>query len=180
MELKHEIRCPFISHSNMSKKTCSEIIREARQSLRVQSTQRPFTPKESHRQLFGANSVRAEHDNRPSSTFSVCARNFDASNSRPASGNRLPPLNHKPTFPVPSVAETVPKPPLEARRGLAGARVAVLKAGAVTTLQPLQTHKKNDKSRLNSGSDPKPLPARRTTPHRGPVIPGPHRPASDR
>uniref|UniRef100_A0A3P9M733 Armadillo repeat containing 2 n=1 Tax=Oryzias latipes TaxID=8090 RepID=A0A3P9M733_ORYLA len=179
MELKHEIRCPFISHSNMSKKTCSEIIREARQSLRVQSTQRPFTPKESHRQLFGANSVRAGHDNRPSSTFSVCARNFDASNSRPASGNRLPPLNHKPTFPVPSVAETVPKPPLEARRGLAGARVAVLKAGAVPTLQPLQTHKKNDKSRLNSGSDPKPLPARCTTPHRGPVIPGTHRPASD-
>ncbi|RVE55794.1 hypothetical protein OJAV_G00229550 [Oryzias javanicus] len=166
MELKQEI-CPrFISHSNMSKKKTSlEIIREARQSLRVQSTQRPFTPKESQRQLFGVNSVRASHPNRPSSTFSVCAQNFDASNSRPASGNRLPPLNHKPKFP-----ETVPKPPLEARKGLAGVRVVVLKAGAVTTLQPLEAQQKNEKSKLNP--DLKLPPTRQlsspvhTTPHR--------------
>uniref|UniRef100_A0A8C9XUE7 Armadillo repeat containing 2 n=1 Tax=Sander lucioperca TaxID=283035 RepID=A0A8C9XUE7_SANLU len=85
---------PFIPRSNPARKTSAEIISEARQSLRVQSTQRPFTPRDGHRQLFGKSSVRADRDNRPPSTFSLHAQNFDAPDSRPGSGTRLSPLDH--------------------------------------------------------------------------------------
>uniref|UniRef100_A0A8C9XX68 Armadillo repeat containing 2 n=1 Tax=Sander lucioperca TaxID=283035 RepID=A0A8C9XX68_SANLU len=94
MERKHEICSPFIPRSNPARKTSAEIISEARQSLRVQSTQRPFTPRDGHRQLFGKSSVRADRDNRPPSTFSLHAQNFDAPDSRPGSGTRLSPLDH--------------------------------------------------------------------------------------
>lgn len=69
MEGKHEICSPFIPRRNALRKTSAEIVGEARQFLRVQSTQRPFTPRDGHRQLFGKSSVRAHHGNRPPSTF---------------------------------------------------------------------------------------------------------------
>lgn len=70
METKHEICSPFVPRRrNSFRKTCAEIVSETRQSLRVQSTQRPFTPQDGHRKLFGRNSVRADSDSRPSSTF---------------------------------------------------------------------------------------------------------------
>lgn len=50
-------------------KTSAEIVSEARQSLRVQSTKRPFTPRDEHRHLFGEDTVRASHGNRPPSSF---------------------------------------------------------------------------------------------------------------
>ncbi|KAM9354975.1 armadillo repeat-containing protein 2 [Pholidichthys leucotaenia] len=147
METNHESCSPFIPRRNPVRKTCAEIVSEARQSLRAQATHRPFTPKDGHRQLFGRNSVRADHDNRPSSTFSLHAQHFDAPDSRPGSGTRLPPLEHKPKFPVPRSAEdplqALPKPPsdpVEVRRGLAGARARLLRGGSLATLLPLEVH----------------------------------------
>uniref|UniRef100_A0A3Q0RQS8 Armadillo repeat containing 2 n=1 Tax=Amphilophus citrinellus TaxID=61819 RepID=A0A3Q0RQS8_AMPCI len=90
---KHEICSPFMPQRN-TRKTCTEIVSEIRQSLRVQSTHRPFTPRDGHRKLFGSASVRVQCDNRPASAFSLHAQNFDASDSRPGSGTRLSPLDH--------------------------------------------------------------------------------------
>ncbi|XP_070782331.1 armadillo repeat-containing protein 2 [Enoplosus armatus] len=191
MERKHEICSPFISRHNALKKTSAEIVSEARQSLRVQSTQRPFTPRDGHRQLFGKSSVRADRDNRPPSTFSLHAQNFDAPDSRPGSGIRLSPLDHKPKFPVPCDAEdpfkAFPKPPtdpLEVKRGLAVARARLLRAGSLTTLPPVEGHT-DVKERLNPGPGQKQPSAKRlpSTDHTevrgGPHNRGPRRTASE-
>lgn len=50
------------------RQTSAEIVSEARRSLRTIATQRPFTPQEKHRQLFGESSSRAR-DGRPPSAF---------------------------------------------------------------------------------------------------------------
>uniref|UniRef100_A0A3P8WRS4 Armadillo repeat containing 2 n=1 Tax=Cynoglossus semilaevis TaxID=244447 RepID=A0A3P8WRS4_CYNSE len=143
---KPEICSHFFSPRNPSRKTCAEIVREARQSLRVQSTRRPFTPRDAHRQLFGTSSVRVDHVNRPPSSFSLHAQNFEAPDSRPGSGTRLAPLDHKPKFPVLSDAEEVfklsPKPPAEppeVKRGLSGPRARLLRAGSLPLIPPVQT-----------------------------------------
>ncbi|XP_071335488.1 armadillo repeat-containing protein 2 isoform X2 [Trachinotus anak] len=190
MERKHENCSPFIPRRNALRKTSAEIVNEARQSLRVQSTQRPFTPRDGHRQLFGKSSVRAGCDNRPPSTFSLHSQNFDAPDSRPGSGTRLSPLNHNPKFPVPCEAEDAfkafPKPPadpLEVKRGLAGARARLLRAGSLTTLPPVEGHT-DVTERLNAGpgqkqpSTQQPLNTDCTKVHSGPHKPGPHRTAS--
>ncbi|XP_042359415.1 armadillo repeat-containing protein 2 isoform X2 [Plectropomus leopardus] len=182
MERKHEICSPFIQRRNPLRKTSAEIVNEARQSLRVQSTRRPFTPRDGHRQLFGKSSVRADRDNRPPSTFSLHAQNFDAPDSRPGSGTRLSPLDHKPTFPVVCDAEdpfkAFPKPPadpLEVKRGLPGARARLFRAGSLTMLPPVEGHI-DVKERSNPGpgqkQSSKGLPS---TDHK----PGPHRTASE-
>uniref|UniRef100_UPI0037E8EB97 armadillo repeat-containing protein 2 n=1 Tax=Semicossyphus pulcher TaxID=241346 RepID=UPI0037E8EB97 len=191
MERKHEICSPFIPRRNALRKTSAEIVSEARQSLRVQSTQRPFTPRDGHRQLFGQSSARVDRDNRPPSTFSLHAQNFDAPDSRPGSGIRLSPLDHKPKLPVPCDAEdpfkAFPKPPtdpLETKRGLAGARARLLRAGSLTTLPPVEGHT-DVKERLNQGPGQKQPSAKRLpgTDHtevRGaPHKPGPRRAASE-
>ncbi|XP_044185836.1 armadillo repeat-containing protein 2 [Thunnus albacares] len=191
MERKHEICSPFIPQRNALRKTSAEIVSEARQSLRVQSTQRPFTPRDGQRQLFGKSYVRTDCDNRPPSTFSLHAQNFDAPDSRPGSGTHLSPLDHKPKFPVPCDAEdpfkAFPKPPtdpLEVKRGLAGARTRLLRAGSLTTLPPVEGHT-DVKGRLNSDPGQKQLSAKglATTDHtevrRGPHKPGPRRTASE-
>ncbi|XP_041831146.1 armadillo repeat-containing protein 2 isoform X2 [Melanotaenia boesemani] len=194
MEKKNEICCPFIPQHNSLRKTCAEIVSEARQSLRVQSTQRPFTPRDVHRQLFRRNSHLADHDFRPPSTFSLHAQNFDASDSRPGSGTRLSPLDHKPKYPVPSNADdpfkVFPKPPtdpLELRRGLAGARPRLLKTGSLTSLPSLEANK-DVKERLNQGPGQSHLLALHLSStdhsdsavHSGPLKPGPSRTASER
>lgn len=70
METKHKICSPFIPQRRSAlRKTCAEIVNESRQSLRIRTTQRPFTPQDGCRQLFGRNSVRAVCDSRPPSTF---------------------------------------------------------------------------------------------------------------
>uniref|UniRef100_A0A7N8XTV3 Armadillo repeat containing 2 n=1 Tax=Mastacembelus armatus TaxID=205130 RepID=A0A7N8XTV3_9TELE len=145
MEGKHGACSPFIPRRNSLRQTSAEIVNEARQFLRVQSTQRPLTPRDGHRQLFGRSSVRADGKNRPPSTFSLHAQNFDAPDSRPGSGTRLSPLDHKPKFPVPYDADdpisTFPKPPadpLEVQRGRAGARARLLRAGSLTALSPVE------------------------------------------
>lgn len=146
-ETKHEICSPLMPRRNTLRKTCAEIVNEVRQSLRVQSTHRPFTPRDGHRQLFGSASIR---DNRPPSAFSLHAQSFDASDSRPGSGTRLSPLDHKPKFSVPCDADNpfkaLPKPPtspVKPRRGLAGAgvRARLLRPGSLTRLPPLEGHR---------------------------------------
>ncbi|XP_037605939.1 armadillo repeat-containing protein 2 isoform X2 [Sebastes umbrosus] len=186
MERKQEICSPFVPRRNSTgRKTSAEIVSEARQSLRVQSTQRPFTPRDGHRQLFEKSSVRADRDSRPPSAFSLHAQNFDAPDSRPGSGTRLSPLDHKPKFPVPCDVEdpfkAFPKPPtdpLEGKRGLPGARARLLRAGSLTMLAPVEGQK--------DGPGQKQLSAKRlpSTDHTevcsSPHKPGPRRTASER
>lgn len=64
MELQHEKSERVYTR----RQTSAEIVSEARRSLRTLTTQRPFTPQEQHRQLFGESSSRA-HDGRPPSAF---------------------------------------------------------------------------------------------------------------
>ncbi|NXI52207.1 ARMC2 protein, partial [Chloroceryle aenea] len=112
---------PFYRLSVTKQKTSSEIINEARNVLRTLRTQRPFTPTEDQRKLFGSGSSRASQ-NRPPSVFSLHASSFDLAESRPVSGVRLSPLDHKPVLAAFAKDEdssvSLPKPPA----GAAGVR----------------------------------------------------------
>ncbi|CAN9507836.1 unnamed protein product [Ophioblennius macclurei] len=191
METKRELCNPFIPQRNALRKTSAEIVREARQTLRVQSTQRPFTPRDGQRHLFGRNSIR---DNRPPSAFSLHSQNFDAPDSRPSSGIRLSPLDHKPKFPVLCNADdplkAFPKPPsapVEGRKGQTRVRARLLKAASFTTSSPVEGHEEalSVRERLNSAPGQKPVSAERlssedhTTVQRGPLKPDPRRAASE-
>ncbi|ELW50090.1 Armadillo repeat-containing protein 2 [Tupaia chinensis] len=74
---------PFYRPSISKQKTSVEIINEARNALRTVRTQRPFTPQEDQRKLFGPASSRTP-ENRPPSSF------------------RLPEYLHSPFPPQPS------------------------------------------------------------------------------
>ncbi|KFO89119.1 Armadillo repeat-containing protein 2, partial [Buceros rhinoceros silvestris] len=108
---------PFSWLSVAKQKTNSEIINEARSILRTLRTRRPFTPTEVQRKLFGSGSSQAPQ-NRPPSAFSLHASSFDLAESRPVSGVRLSPLDHKPilvTFAKDEDFSTfLPKPPANA------------------------------------------------------------------
>ncbi|XP_010705776.1 armadillo repeat-containing protein 2 isoform X2 [Meleagris gallopavo] len=108
---------PFYRLPVSKQKTSSEIINEARGVLRTLRTQRPFTPAEDQRKLFGSGSSRAPQ-NRPPSVFSLHASSFDLAESRPASGVRLSPLDYKPIVVISSKAEdssvSLPKPAVDA------------------------------------------------------------------
>ncbi|NXD08235.1 ARMC2 protein, partial [Nothocercus nigrocapillus] len=86
---------PFYRLSMPKQKTSSEIVNEARNVLRTLRTRRPFTPTEDQRKFFGSGSSRTP-ENRPPSVFSLHASSFDLAESRPVSGIRLSPLDHKP------------------------------------------------------------------------------------
>ncbi|KAM6906404.1 armadillo repeat-containing protein 2 [Lycodopsis pacificus] len=183
MDRKHEVCSPFIPRGNAVRKTSAEIVSEARRSLRVHSTQRPFTPRDGHRQLFGKSTVCADREGRPPSTFSLHAQNFDAPDSRPGSGTRLSPLDHKPKFPVHCDVEDpfkafpkTPSAPLEVKKGVRGTRARLLRAGSLTTLSAVEGHK-DMKERLNPGPAQKQLSAKRlpSTDHTE-VRSGPHKP----
>ncbi|KAI8498698.1 Armadillo repeat-containing protein 2 [Branchiostoma belcheri] len=115
---------PFYAVPLTDKPTPSQIINEARQSVRTLRTNRPFTPREGERRLFGTDSGRPK-EARPPSAFSLGSRHFDGSDSRPTSSTKLSPLDHKPK-PVPDDAlPLVPKPPaIDLARPLAGRSVA--------------------------------------------------------
>nr|XP_012952033.3 armadillo repeat-containing protein 2 isoform X4 [Anas platyrhynchos] len=108
---------PFYRLSVTKQKTSSEIINEARNVLRTLRTQRPFTPTENQRKLFGSRSPLAPQK-RPPSVFSVHASSFDLAESRPVSGVRLSPLDFKPVLVAcakdedPSIS--LPKPAVDA------------------------------------------------------------------
>ncbi|XP_038137555.1 armadillo repeat-containing protein 2 isoform X1 [Cyprinodon tularosa] len=178
METKHEPCSPFVQRPNSLRKTCAEIVREARLSLQVQSTKRPFTPRDGQRQLFGTNSVRAHQDTRPPSAFSLHAQNFEA-NSRPGSGTRLSPLNHKPKIQVPCNAEDSfkvfpksPTGPVEAKKGLAPARTRLLKPASLQSLLPSEA---STDGKSNPGPEKKQLSAKQlcSPDPRGHVKPSP-------
>lgn len=68
MELQQDKSKQIHMSPGLRRQTSAEIVSEARRSLRTLATQRPCTPQEKHRQLFGESSSRA-HDGRPASTF---------------------------------------------------------------------------------------------------------------
>ncbi|KAK2884119.1 hypothetical protein QQF64_016036 [Cirrhinus molitorella] len=150
MELQDKRERVYMS-AGLRRQTSAEIVSEARRSLRTLTTQRPFTPQEKQRQLFGESSFRA-HDGRPPSAFSLHARHFDAPDSRPGSGTRLSPLEHKPRLSV-SLDEdggvneaTLPKPPTErgnTRIGSGGSRARQLRAASTNRLPSMTPNTKN-------------------------------------
>ncbi|MBN3319339.1 ARMC2 protein, partial [Atractosteus spatula] len=146
---------PFYLSPSPRRKTSAEIISEARRSLRTFKTQRPFTPRYEERQLFGPTSCRTSVD-RPPSSFSLHARHFETPDSRPGSGKRLSPLEHKPKLPIcpdPDLdtSPPLPKPPadpLELNR-TSTARARLFKAGSLGMLPPMMQPEELLK-RLNS------------------------------
>ncbi|XP_048452652.1 armadillo repeat-containing protein 2-like [Rhincodon typus] len=143
-----------IGSSPSQPKTSAEIISEARSSLRSLKTQRPFTPKDDQRKLFASTSSR-EPDNRPPSAFSLHARSFEGSDSRPISGARLTPLDHKPKIPTSPEGPPIPKPPLdpvEVKR-VSNARARLFKVASHGSLLPdKEIYSEETVKRLNSDS----------------------------
>ncbi|XP_027003425.1 armadillo repeat-containing protein 2 isoform X1 [Tachysurus fulvidraco] len=147
VERKQEKQEPFYHGFGSRRQTSAEIVNEARHSLRTLQTQRPFTPRDEHRQLFGG-SARTR-DGRPPSSFSLHARNFDVPDSRPSSGKRLSPLEHKPRLALPPdedsnrVEKIVPKPPpesMERSGSRGGARTRLVRARSLTIIPSLMQH----------------------------------------
>ncbi|NWV60690.1 ARMC2 protein, partial [Malurus elegans] len=108
---------PFYWLAVAKPKTSAEIVNEARDALRTVRTQRPFTPTDEQRKLFGSRSSQCPQ-NRPASVFSLHASSFDLAESRPLSGVRLSPLGHKPML-ISSAKDKdssvfLPKPPDDA------------------------------------------------------------------
>ncbi|XP_040483539.1 armadillo repeat-containing protein 2 isoform X1 [Ursus maritimus] len=136
---------PFYRPSMSKQKTSAEIISEARNALRAVGTQRPFTPRENQRKLFGPASSRTP-ENRPPSSFSLHASSFESSDSRPISGARLSPLELKPKAPAsPSMEEepclAFPKPPVDPAkiRRISSARARLFRAASQGALLPDRT-----------------------------------------
>ncbi|NWR57994.1 ARMC2 protein, partial [Bucorvus abyssinicus] len=123
---------PFYWLSVPKQKPSSEIINEARSILRTLRTRRPFTPTEVRRKLFGSGCSRPPQ-NRPPSAFSLHASSFDLAESRPVSGVRLSPLEHKPILVTFAKDEdfsiSLPKPPAYAAevRKASSARTRLLR-----------------------------------------------------
>ncbi|XP_030626701.1 armadillo repeat-containing protein 2 [Chanos chanos] len=148
-------RDPFSLNDGDRRQTSAEIVTEARRSLRTLRTQRPFTPREEHRQLFGETSSRPR-DGRPPSAFSLHARNFEAPDSRPSSGTRLSPLDHKPRLPVAPDGSfweggaALPKPPSEGpdlRRTAGGAGSKHHRTKSLPRLPPVSQHTEEEAER---------------------------------
>ncbi|XP_048153255.1 armadillo repeat-containing protein 2 isoform X2 [Corvus hawaiiensis] len=108
---------PFYRLSVAKPTTSSDIVNEARGALRTVRTQRPFTPADEQRKLFGSRSSRCPQ-NRPASVFSLDASSFDLAESRPLSGVRLSPLANKRVLITSEKDEDssvfLPKPPADA------------------------------------------------------------------
>ncbi|MBN3273750.1 ARMC2 protein, partial [Polyodon spathula] len=143
MEEKAEISKPFYVSSAPKQKTSAEIISEARKSLRTLKTQRPLTPREDHRKLFGPSSSRTP-ENRPPSAFSLHALSFDVPDSRPVTVKRLSPLEHIPKLPASPDNEVdtsppLPKPPIDPMevKRVSSARARLFKAASQGGLPPV-------------------------------------------
>ncbi|KAG5277167.1 hypothetical protein AALO_G00114330 [Alosa alosa] len=169
MERRRDSQEPFYRITGSGPKTSAEIVQEARQSLRTLRTQRPFTPRDEHRQLFGEGSSRPR-DGRPPSAFSLHARNFEAPDSRPGSGTRLSPLDHKPRLTVVAAAAVLgggaleeapalPKPPADqtdGRKGPGASRARLLRATMSTVRLPPVSPPHNTHVRRPESSDSPP------------------------
>uniref|UniRef100_A0A8C5KIM9 ARMC2 n=1 Tax=Jaculus jaculus TaxID=51337 RepID=A0A8C5KIM9_JACJA len=133
---------PFYRPSLSRQKTSAEIISEARNALRTVKTQRPFTPWEDQRKLFGPASSRTP-ESRPPSSFSLHSSSFELSESRPISGTRLSPLQLKPKAPASPAPEehaclSFPKPPLDPAkiRKISSSRARLFRAASQGPLLP--------------------------------------------
>ncbi|CAM5132138.1 unnamed protein product [Natator depressus] len=133
---------PFYRPSVPKQKTSAEIINEARNALRTLRTQRPFTPREDQRKLFGSASSRTP-ENRPPSTFSLHASSFESGESRLVSGTRLSPLDHKPKLlssPIKDEDSSIsfPKPPVDPMevRKVSSARARLYRTASQGNLIP--------------------------------------------
>ncbi|NXG02579.1 ARMC2 protein, partial [Sakesphorus luctuosus] len=130
---------PFSWPSVAKQKTCSEIINEARNILRTVGTRRPFTPTDGQRKLFGSGFSQGPQ-NRPPSVFSLRASSFDLAESRPVSGVRLSPLDHKPIVTTSARDEDssvfLPKPPADAAevRKVSSARACLFRTTSLGNL----------------------------------------------
>ncbi|XP_050170789.1 armadillo repeat-containing protein 2 isoform X2 [Myiozetetes cayanensis] len=130
---------PFYWLSVAKQKTSSEIINEARNVLRAVGTRRPFTPTDDQRKLFGFGSSRGPQS-RPPSVFSLHASSFDLAESRPVSGVRLSPLDHKPILITSAKDEDssflLPKPPAGAAevRRVSSARACLCRTTSLGNL----------------------------------------------
>ncbi|XP_023061740.2 armadillo repeat-containing protein 2 isoform X2 [Piliocolobus tephrosceles] len=141
---------PFYRPSVSKRKTSAEIISEARNALRTVRTQRPFTPQEAQRKLFGPASSRTS-ENRPPSSFSLHASSFESSDSRPISGARLSPLELKPKVPASPTREedscfSFPKPPVDSAkiRRISSARARLFRAASQGALLPDRSRPPSD------------------------------------
>ncbi|KAM8792261.1 armadillo repeat-containing protein 2 [Rhynchonycteris naso] len=136
---------PFYQPLVAKQKTSAEIISEARNALRTVRTQRPLTPQENQRKLFGPASSRTP-ENRPPSSFSLHASSFESSDSRPISGTRLSPLELRPKAPASPTTEedpclSFPKlavDPAQIRR-VSSARARLFRAASQGPLLPNRT-----------------------------------------
>ena len=72
-----------------SSRTSAQIISDARRSVRALPTERPFTPADSSRNLFGSGGTLS----RPPSVYSIGARHFSTDkSSRPSTAQKLVPI----------------------------------------------------------------------------------------
>ncbi|XP_071404967.1 armadillo repeat-containing protein 2 isoform X2 [Pithys albifrons albifrons] len=130
---------PLYWPSVAKQKTCSEIINEARNVLQTVETRRPFTPTDGQRKLFGSGFSQGPQ-NRPPSVFSLRASSFDLTESRPVSGVRLSPLDHKPIVTTSAKDEDssvfLPKPPADAAevRKVSSARACLSRTASLGNL----------------------------------------------
>ncbi|NXQ26455.1 ARMC2 protein, partial [Alaudala cheleensis] len=88
---------PFYWLSAAKPNTSFEIVNEARHALQTVKTQRPFTPTDEQRELFGSQSSQRSQSRSPS-ICSFGTSSSESSESRPCSGVRLSPLAHKPVI----------------------------------------------------------------------------------
>ncbi|KAG8123962.1 hypothetical protein E2320_019329 [Naja naja] len=135
-------------------KTSAEIINEARSTLRTLRTQRPFTPRDERRKLFGSTSSRTP-ENRPPSAFSLHSSSFESVESRPVSCARLSPLDHKPKLlsSASNYEDYCVSPPLspvdsEDIRKVSNARARLFKTVSCGNLLPDKVFLPNDCKRL--------------------------------
>uniref|UniRef100_A0A8C3M8M9 Armadillo repeat containing 2 n=1 Tax=Geospiza parvula TaxID=87175 RepID=A0A8C3M8M9_GEOPR len=108
---------PFYWLSVAKPRTSSEIVNEARDALQTVKTQRPFTPTDEQRKLFGSQSSQCPQSRCPV-LFSLDKSSSDSSESRPNSGVRLSPLTHKPVVAISEKKDEAsvfyPTPPADA------------------------------------------------------------------
>uniref|UniRef100_A0A8D2J0U5 Armadillo repeat containing 2 n=1 Tax=Varanus komodoensis TaxID=61221 RepID=A0A8D2J0U5_VARKO len=129
----------FYRPSLAVQKTSAEIVNEARNALRTLRTQRPFTPREEQRKLFGSASSRTP-ENRPPSAFSLHASSFEAVESRPVPCARLSPLDHLVSTATSNEEHHIssPKPPLDSKeiRKVSNARARLFRTASYGNLLP--------------------------------------------
>ena len=87
LNINRKKKPPQAFYEPPTSQTSARIIEDARRSVRALPTERPFTPAESGRILFGPG---GSSQSRPPSVYSIHARQFSA--SRPSTSQKLAPI----------------------------------------------------------------------------------------